>query len=63
MRAKWFYSAFQLRFLELKCKASLILKSNLYLALSDILKERELFESMNAVVECRCYSFWYVPQC
>ena len=35
------------------CKASLIFKSNLELALSIILKERELFESKHTVVECR----------
>ena len=36
------------------CKASLIFKSNLELALSIILKERELYESKHAVVECGC---------
>ena len=36
------------------CKASLIFKSNLELDLSIILKERELYESKHAVVECKC---------
>ena len=42
--------------------------SNLELALSLILQERELYESKHAAVECRClkyetcYPFWYVPQ-
>ena len=34
VRAKWFGCAFKLGFLQLICKASLILKSNLELALS-----------------------------
>ena len=42
MRAKWFCCAFKLGFLHLICKASLIFKSNLGLALPSILKEREL---------------------
>ena len=40
VRAKWFCCAFKLGFLQLICKASLIFKSNLELALSVILKER-----------------------
>ena len=40
MRAKWFCCAFNLGFLQLICKASLIFKSNLLLALSIILKQR-----------------------
>ena len=32
LRAKWFYCAFKLGFLQLICKASLIFKSNLELA-------------------------------
>ena len=48
-------------FLQLICKVSLIFKSNLELALSIILKERELFESKHVVVET-CYPFWYVLQ-
>ena len=54
MRAKWFCCAFKLGFVQLICKASLIFKSNLELALSIILKERELYESKHVVVECRC---------
>ena len=36
MRTKWFYCAFKLGFPQLVCKASLILKSNLEVALSII---------------------------
>ena len=53
MRAKWFSCAFKLGFLLLICKASLIFKSNLELALSIILKQRELHESKHVTVECR----------
>ena len=54
LRAKWFCFAFKLGFLQLICKASLIFKSNLELALSIILKQRELYESKHVAVECRC---------
>ena len=54
VRAKWFCCAFKLGFLQLICKASLIFKSNLELALSIILKEKELYESKHVIVECRC---------
>ena len=54
VRAKWFCCAFKLGFLQLICKASSIFKSNLELALSIILKQRELYESKHVVVECRC---------
>ena len=54
VRAKWFCCAFKLGFLQLICKASLIFKSNLELALSIILKQRELYDSKDVVVECRC---------
>ena len=47
-----------LGFLQLICKASLIFKSNLELALSIILKQRELYESKHVVVECRCLKIW-----
>ena len=40
VRAKWFCCAFKLGFIQLKCKVSLIFKSNLELALSIILKQR-----------------------
>ena len=50
VRAKWFCCAFKLGFVQLICKASLISKSNLELALSIILKERKLYESKNVVV-------------
>ena len=58
MRAKWFCYAFNLGFLQLICKASLMFKSNLVLALSIILKQRELYESKHVVVECRCLKIW-----
>ena len=48
----------KLAFLQLICKASLIFKSNLELALSIILKERELYESKHVAVECRCLKIW-----
>ena len=43
VRTKWFCCAFKLGFLQLICKDSLICKSNLELALSVILKQRELW--------------------
>ena len=52
--AKWFCCAFKLGFLQLICKASLVFKANLELALSIILKERELYESKHVAVESRC---------
>ena len=58
VRAKLFCCAFKLGFLQLTCKASSIFKSNLELALSIILKERELCESKHVVVECRCLKIW-----
>ena len=53
MRAKSCSCAFKLGFLQLICKASLIFKWNLKLALSIILKQRELCESKHVAVECR----------
>ena len=53
---------------HLICKASLIFKSNLELALSISLKQRELYESKHVSEECRClkyetcFPFWYAPQ-
>ena len=58
VRDKWFCLAFKLGFLQLICKASLILKSNLELALSIILKERELYELKHVVMECRYLKTW-----
>ena len=58
VRAKWFCCAFKLGFLQLICKASLIFKSNLELALSVILKQRELYESKHIAVECRYLKIW-----
>ena len=44
----------KLGFLQLICKASLVLKLDLELALSIILKQRELYESKHVAVECTC---------
>ena len=49
VRAKLFCCVFKLGLLQLICKASLIFKSNLELALSIILKQRELYESKHVV--------------
>ena len=68
VRAKWFCCAFKLGSFQLICKASLSFKLNLELALSIILKERELNESKHVALECTClkvwdfYPFWYFPQ-
>ena len=58
VRAKWFCCAFKLGFLQLICKASLVFKSNLELALSICLKQRELYESKHVAVEYRCLKIW-----
>ena len=50
----FFVCIFKLGFLQLICKASLIFKSSLELALSIILKQRELYESKHVSEECRC---------
>ena len=55
---KWFCWAFKLGFLQLICKAFLIFKSNLELALSIYLKERKLYEWKHVAVECRCLKIW-----
>ena len=61
--AKWFCCAFKLGFLQLICKYSLICKTNFELALSIILKQRELYDPKRSVdVYETCYPFWYVPQ-
>ena len=44
VRGKWLCCTFKLGFLQLICKASLIFKSNLELALSFILKERKFYK-------------------
>ena len=44
----------KLRFLQSIWKACLTFKSNLELALSIILKKRELYESNHVAMECRC---------
>ena len=63
VRAKWFCRAFKLDFLKLICEASLIFKSNLELALSIILKERQLQEPKHVLVECRCLTLWHFLSC
>ena len=45
-------------FLPLISKVSLTFKSNLELALSIILKQRELYESKHVAVDCRCLKIW-----
>ena len=52
---KWFCCAFKLGFLQLIYKASFIFRSNLELALSYILKQRELYEPKHAAAKCRCF--------
>ena len=52
VRAKRFCCPFRLG--QLICKAYLIFKSSLELALPIILKQRELNESKHVEVECRC---------
>ena len=54
VKVKWFCCAFKLAFLQLICEASLTFKSNLELALSIILEQRELYVSKHVAVECRC---------
>ena len=54
VKAKLFCCEFNLGFSQLICKASLIFKLNLELALSIILKQRELSESKHVTAECRC---------
>ena len=58
MRVKWFCCAFKLGFLQLICPVSLIFKSNLELALSTILKQKELYDSKTVALECRCSKIW-----
>ena len=60
VRAKWFRYVFKLGFLLFMCKASLIFKSNLELALSITLKQRELYESKHVAVECRYLKIWFL---
>ena len=58
VRTKWTCCAFKLGFLQLKCKVSLIFKSNLELVLSIILKQKKLYGSKHVAVECRCLKIW-----
>ena len=52
--------AFKLGFLQLISRAFFIFKLNFELALSIILKERELYKSKHIVVECRCLKIWLI---
>ena len=56
VKAKWFCGAFKLGFVQLMSKTSLIFK--LSLALLILLKEKELYESKHAAVECKCSKIW-----
>ena len=58
VRAKWFCCAFKLGFLQLICQVSLIVNSNLELALSTIFKQRELCETKHVVMEYRYLKIW-----
>ena len=58
VRAKRYCCAFKLGFVQLMCQDSLVFKSNLELALSIIIKERDIYESKHVVVECRCLKIW-----
>ena len=51
LRANWFCCTFKLGFVQLVCKASLIFKSNLELALSIILKQRELYKESQSMLQ------------
>ena len=64
--AKWLFCVFKSGYFRLIRKAFLIFKSNLELALSIILKQRELYESKHLAVEWRCcyetcYPFSFAP--
>ena len=59
MGDKRFCFTFKLGFLQLTCEASLIVKSNLQLALSIISSQRELYESKHVTVGCRCFKKWH----
>ena len=56
------FGTFKLGFLQLICKASSIFNSNLEIASSIKLKQRELYESKHVVVEFRCLKIWDVRQ-
>ena len=58
VKVKWFCCASKLGFLQLICKASLIFRLNLELALWIVLKQRELYESEHVSEECRCLKVW-----
>ena len=58
VRAKWFCCAFKFGFLQLVYKVSLIFKSNLEFVLSNILKQRESYQSKHVAEECRCLKTW-----
>ena len=58
VRAKLFCHAFKVGFFQLIYQASLIFKSNLELALSNVLNEKEFYESKHVVLECRYLKLW-----
>ena len=58
VRALWFCCLVKLGFLQLICKASLFFNSNSELALLIVLKQRELYESKHAALECRFLKIW-----
>ena len=57
--AKFFCCSFKLGFLQVICKDSLIFKLNLELGLSNVFKQREVYESKHVVMECRSLKTLY----
>ena len=57
--AKFFCCSFKLDFLQVICKDSLISKLNLELGLSNVFKQREVYESKHVVMECRSLKTLY----
>ena len=57
--AKFFCCSFKLGFLQVICKDSLISKLNLELGLSNVFKQREVYESKHVVMECRSLKTLY----
>ena len=57
--AKFFCCSFKLGFLQVISKDSLISKLNLELGLSNVFKQREVYESKHVVMECRSLKTLY----
>ena len=57
--AKFFCCSFKLGFLQVICKDSLIFKMNLELGLSNVFKQREVYESKHVAMECRSLKILY----